>query len=99
MVSWKEAAKVLAVFVKFAQQCSCINCIQNEFLLQRGKICKQVDIRNYFKVSSQGKKVQQTSVQPIKGEVVVNWMVTSEVVTPQSCDALFMLRCVICYIN
>lgn len=40
-VSWKDAAKGLAVFVKFAEQCTYMNtrdvmalhCIQNEFLL------------------------------------------------------------------
>ena len=63
-VSWKEAAKGLVVFVKFPKQCSymttrdvmSIHCIQNELLLQRCMSCKQVDIRNYFKVGCKGKR-------------------------------------------
>ena len=106
---WKEAAQGLAVFVKFVEQCNYmtnrdvmpLHCFQNEFLLQRGKSCKQVDIRNYFKIGSKGKKVQQTSVQPIEGDLVLvmNWMVTSEVVTLRSCDAFFMLKYVIYYVD
>ena len=63
-----DAAKGLPVFVKFAEQCTymttldvmAVHCIQNEFLLQRGKICKQRDIREFFKVGHKAKK----SVQP-----------------------------------
>ena len=44
-------------FVKFAEQSTymtardvmAIHCIQNEFLLQRGKSCKQMDIRDFFR--------------------------------------------------
>ena len=55
-VLWRDAAKGLAVFVKFAEQCTymttrdvmAVHCIQNEFSLQRGKSCKQRDIREFF---------------------------------------------------
>ena len=51
-----DAAKGLPVFVKFAEQCTymttldvmAVHCIQNEFLLQRGKSCKQRYIREFF---------------------------------------------------
>lgn len=56
-VSWQEAAKALAVFIKFAEQSTymssheviALHCTQNEFLLQRGKHCKQKDIRDFMK--------------------------------------------------
>ncbi|KAK4320311.1 hypothetical protein Pmani_008817 [Petrolisthes manimaculis] len=52
-VSWQDAMNGLSVFIKFAKQCTYMNahevislhCIQNEFLLQRGKNCRQRDIR------------------------------------------------------
>lgn len=67
-VSWRDAAKGLAVFVKFAEQCTymttrdvmAVHCIQNEFLLHRGKSCKQIDIREFYKGGYKAKK----SVQP-----------------------------------
>ncbi|XP_076066405.1 uncharacterized protein LOC143039918 [Oratosquilla oratoria] len=70
-VAWKDAANGLAVFVKFAEQCCymstrdvmSLHCTQNEFLLQRGKSCKQADIRNYFKVGCKRKKEWQTSTE------------------------------------
>ncbi|KAK4296722.1 hypothetical protein Pmani_030800 [Petrolisthes manimaculis] len=57
-VSWQDAMKGLSVFIKFAEQCTYMNthevislhCIQNEFLLQRGKNCRQRDIREYYEV-------------------------------------------------
>ena len=71
-VSWKDAAKCLAVFVKFAEQCAYMNtrdvmdlhCIQNEFLLQRGKSCKQMELREFMKVggkANNAKSVTQNS--------------------------------------
>lgn len=67
-VSWKDAARGLAVFVKFAEQCTYMNtrdvmalhCIQNEFLLQRGKSCRQMDIREFMKVGCKAKKLVDT---------------------------------------
>lgn len=57
-VSWQDAAKGLSMFVKFAEQSTYMNthdvmslhCLQNEFLLQRAKNCKQRDIRDYMKI-------------------------------------------------
>ena len=57
-VTWEQAAKHIAGFVRFAEQCTymstrdvmTLHCIENEFLLQRSKSFKQGDIRNYFKV-------------------------------------------------
>ncbi|KAK4321077.1 hypothetical protein Pmani_008095 [Petrolisthes manimaculis] len=56
-VSWQDTMKGLSVFIKFAEQCTYMNthevislhCIQNEFLLQRGKNNRQRDIREYMK--------------------------------------------------
>ncbi|KAK4292089.1 hypothetical protein Pmani_035121 [Petrolisthes manimaculis] len=56
-VSWQDAVKGQSVFIKFAEQCTYMNThdvmslhyIQNEFLLQRGKNCRQRDIREYMK--------------------------------------------------
>ena len=63
-VSWRDVAKGLAVFVRFAEQCTymttrevmAVSCIQNEFLLQRDKTCKQRDISEFFKVGHKAKK-------------------------------------------
>lgn len=69
-VSWRDAAKGLAVFVKFAEQCTymttrdvmALHCIQNEFLLRRGKSCKQRDIREFLKGGCKAKKgIQPTT--------------------------------------
>ena len=65
---WRDATEGLAVFVKFVEQCTymttrdvmAVHCIQNEFLLQRGKSCKQRDIREFIKAGHKAKK----SVQP-----------------------------------
>ena len=70
-VSWRNAAKGLAVFVKFTEQCTymttrdvmAVHCIQNEFLLQRGKSCKQRDIREFFKVGHKAKKIVQPTIE------------------------------------
>ena len=40
-----------------------LHCIENEFLLQRRRSCKQGDIRSYFKVVCKGKEVRQTSTE------------------------------------
>ena len=40
-----------------------LHCIENEFLLQRRRSCKQGDIRNNFKVVCKGKEVRQTSTE------------------------------------
>ena len=43
-----------------------LHCIQNEFLLQRGRSCKQRDIRDFMKVGSKAKKSdeQHSDSQP-----------------------------------
>ena len=72
-VSWRDAANGLAVFVKFAEQCTymtthevmAVHCIQNEFLLQRGKGCKQRDIREFLKVDIRLRKVYNRPVRPM----------------------------------
>ncbi|XP_063859395.1 jerky protein homolog-like isoform X1 [Scylla paramamosain] len=69
-VTWEQAAKHIAGFVRFAEQCSYMStrdvmtlyCIENEVLLQR-RSCKQGDIRNYFKVPCKGKEMGQTSTE------------------------------------
>ena len=72
-VTWRDAAKGLAVFVKFAEQCTymttrdvmAVHCIQNEFLLQRGKSCKQRDIRVFLKLDIRLRKVYNRPVRPV----------------------------------
>ncbi|XP_063870983.1 tigger transposable element-derived protein 6-like [Scylla paramamosain] len=69
-VTWEQAAKHIAGFVRFAEQCTymstrdvmTLHCIENEFLLQR-RSCKQGDIRNYFEVTCKEKEVGQTSTE------------------------------------
>lgn len=58
-VTWKDAAEGLATFIKFVEQCTymgthdvmSLHCLQNEFIMQRGKHSKQRDIRNFMKIN------------------------------------------------
>lgn len=72
-----------------------LHCIQNEVLLQGGQNCKQLGIRNNFEVDSKGKRESSRQVcnrLKVSCLLVMNWVVTSKVVTPRSFDVLFMLR-------